>query len=415
MLRAFLTAVLVAGLCTAMAVPGAGADTGLLPFGCANPAGAGRASLLPAAPGSTQSRVTCFGRAVLGTGSLAPRATAGPVGYSPRQLQVAYRVAGLRSHGRTVAVVDAFDDPNAEADLAVYRQSYGLPACTTANGCFRKVNQNGQGTPLPAHDYGWAEEISLDLDAVSAICPDCHLLLVEAGAPEITPLMTAVDTAVRLGAAAVANSYGGVEDRSILAADAHLNHPGVAITAAAGDDGYGAQWPASSRYVTAVGGTTLRPASTPRGWGETVWRGTGSGCSAYEPKPSWQKDRSCARRTVGDVAAVADPATGLGVYDTYNSCAVAALCDALIRARSAAGLNGWAKIGGTSLAAPIVAAMYALAANKQRASYIYSHTGALYDVRSGANGRCGVSYLCSGRIGYDAPTGFGTPHGIGAF
>jgi subtilase family serine protease len=189
----------------------------------------------------------------------------------------------------------------------------------------------------------------------------------------------------------------------------------VAITAASGDEGYRVEWPASSRFVTAVGGTSLRPASNARGWTEQAWSHAGSGCSKYERKPSWQHDAGCPRRTVADVSADADPATGLGVYDTYNSCVLALLCAGLISSGAAQGLDGWAKIGGTSLSAPIIAAMYALAGNHASARYSYLHRAALYDVRSGSNGSCGGSYLCTARPGYDGPTGLGTPHGVGGF
>jgi hypothetical protein len=410
-------AALAAAATVAVAEPGAGAAlplTGLLPFGCANPLGHTASGLLPAAQGSVRTGLTCFGAVRQGTGFLDPQASPGPVGLGPADIQSAYRLAGADARGRTVAVVDAFDDPHAEADLAVYRKAYGLAPCTSDDGCFRKLNQRGAQTPLPAPDYGWAEEISLDLDAVSATCPTCHILLVEADSPGVRALMTAVDTAVRLGAAAVANSYGGTEDKSVLAADRHLDHRGVSITAASGDAGYGVEWPASSRFVTAVGGTTLRRASNARGWSERAWSGSGSGCSRFEPKPAWQRDRGCARRTVADVSAVADPATGLGVYDTYNNCLLALLCDTLISTGAAQGLNGWAQVGGTSLAAPVVAAIYALAGEHPKARWAYEHRRALHDVRSGANGRCG-SYLCTARRGYDGPTGLGTPRGLDAF
>jgi subtilase family serine protease len=413
-----VTAVLGAAMCVAAVVPGAGATTllgGLLPFGCANPASHHSSSLLPAAQGSARSGVTCFGRVVRGAGFLSPQATPGPVGYGPAQIQSAYKLTGKKAGGRIVAVVDAYDDPKAESDLAGYRAAYGLPPCTTANGCFKKLNQDGAPSPLPARDYGWAEEISLDLDAVSAACPDCHILLVEANSPDQAPLMAAIDSAVRNGAVAVSNSYGGAEDKTILAADKHLNRSGIAIVAASGDEGYAVEWPASSRYVTAVSGTTLKAAANARGWSETAWAGAGSGCSRYEAKPSWQHDRSCPRRTVSDVSAVANPATGLGVYDSYNSCLLAVLCDALIRSGAAQGLNGWAKIGGTSLSTPIVAAIYALAGNKQKAAYAYSRRSFLTDVKSGANGSCNSSYLCTAKTGYDGPSGLGTPLGLGAF
>ena len=403
-------------LCTALAAAPAGATTpgGLLPFGCANPSGHRATGVLPAAEGSVASAITCFGSVVVGAGSVRPDATGGPVGYGPSQIRSAYNLFGKSGKGRLVAVVDAYDDPKAESDLAVYRQAQKLPPCTTANGCFQKLDQSGRRTRVPARDYGWAEEISLDLDAVSATCPDCHILLVEANSAEVGPLMAAVDTAVRHGAVAVANSWGGREDGSILSADTHLNHPGVAITAASGDDGYGVQWPASSRYVTGVGGTTLKSTTSGRGWTETAWSGAGSGCSRYEPKPSWQHDGSCKKRTVADVAAVANPSTGLGVYDTFNNCTSASLCDTMISRQAAKGLNGWAKIGGTSLSAPVVAAIYAIAGNHKGASWAYSHR-AFYDVASGANGHCSGSYLCTAKAGYDGPTGLGSPHGLNGF
>ena len=244
------------GLTVGLAAPGAGASTGAAPvrsllttfvdFGCANPANRLSRTLLPAAHPSVSSGATCFGRVATQKGRLGPTVTSGPVGLGPTQIRSAYKLAGLSAGGRTVGIVDAYDDPKAESDLAAYRKAYGLPSCTTANGCFRKVNQNGAASPLPANDYGWAEEISLDLDAVSAACPDCHILLVEANTPDTAPLMTAVDTAVRLGASAVSNSYGGAEDSTVTASDVHLNHPGVAITASSGDSGYGVEWPASS-------------------------------------------------------------------------------------------------------------------------------------------------------------------------
>jgi subtilase family serine protease len=401
-------------------VGGAGATTqrsllgSLLDLGCANSANRHSDSLLPAARPAA-GHATCFGKFV-STNGRGPDVTAGPVGYGPTQIQSAYKLAGLHANGRTVAIVDAFDDPKAEADLGAFRKAYGLAACTTANGCFRKVNENGTASPLPAGDYGWAEEISLDLDAVSSACPDCHILLVEANSATDADLMTALDSAVRLGAVAVSNSYGGAEDSSIRTEDAHLNRPGVAITASTGDDGYGVSWPASSQYVTAVGGTTLSTASNSRGWTETVWSGAGSGCSAYEPKPSWQHDTGCAKRTVGDVSADADPNTGLGVYDTYNSCGTSTFCDFLISIGAVQGLDGWAQVGGTSLSSPLIASVYALAGNSVTyGSAPYANPGALFDVTSGSNGSCGGSYLCTGGPGYDGPTGLGTPDGTGAF
>ena len=323
-----------------------------------------------------------------------------PSGYSPSDLQSAYNLpSSTAGSGQTVAIVDAYDDPNAESDLSVYRSQYGLPACTTANGCFRKVNQNG-GTRYPRASTGWAEEISLDLDMVSAICPNCHILLVEANNNSLTNLGTAVNEAATLGANAISNSYGGGESSSDTTYDStYYNHPGHAITASSGDNGYGVEYPAASQYVTAVGGTTLNKANNSRGWSETAWSGAGSGCSAYDPKPGWQNDSGCSKRTVADVSAVADPNTGVAVYDSYNQ-------------------PGWLVFGGTSVASPIIASVYALAGNAgsvNYGSYPYSHTGNLNDVTSGSNGSCGGSYLCTAGPGYDGPTGNGTPNGTGAF
>ncbi|MER0449266.1 putative Ig domain-containing protein [Streptomyces sp. Edi4] len=360
---------------------------------CAQPAKAGMMSCLALARTDVQHH---FG--------ISPNAL--PSGYGPSDLQSAYALPSNAGAGTTVAIVDAQDDPSAESDLATYRSQYGLPACTTANGCFQKADQNG-GTNYPTADSGWAGEISLDVDMVSAVCPQCHILLVEANSANMDDLGTAVNRAVAMGAKYVSNSYGGSEDSTDPSSDSsYFNHPGVAITVSSGDSGYGVEYPAASQYVTSVGGTSLSRASNSRGWSESVWgtssggQGAGSGCSAYDPKPSWQKDTGCAKRTVADVSAVADPATGLAVYDSYQA-------------------SGWNVYGGTSASSPIIAGVYALAgtpaANTTPASYPYAHTSALNDVTSGANGSCSPSYLCTAGSGYDGPTGLGTPNGTAAF
>jgi subtilase family serine protease len=329
-----------------------------------------------------------------------------PSGYGPADLQSAYALPGSSAGtGRTVAIVDAYDQPNAASDLAAYRAQYGLPACaagTAATACFRKVNQSGASSPLPAKNSGWGVEISLDIEMVSAICPNCQILLVEANSNSYADLGAAVNRAVAMGAVAVSNSYGGGEGSSETSYDtSYFNHPGVAITASSGDSGYGVEYPAASRYVVAVGGTTLSKANTTqRGWTETAWSGAGSGCSAYESKPAWQADSGCARRSVADVSAVADPSTGVAVYDSYN-------------------YGGWLVVGGTSVASPIIASTYALAGTPASgtypASYLYANPALLNDVTSGSNGSCGGSYLCTAGTGYDGPTGLGTPNGTGAF
>jgi subtilase family serine protease len=342
------------------------------------------------------------------TGAVArPATAAAPSGYGPADLRSAYALPSTGGSGQTVAIVDAYDDPNAASDLAAYRAQYGLPPCTTANGCFKKVSQSGSTTSLPAADAGWAEEESLDLDMVSATCPSCHILLVEASSASMSNLGTAVNRAVTMGAKFVSNSYGGGESSADTSYDSsYFNHPGVAITVSAGDSAYGAEYPAASKYVTSVGGTALRRSSTTRGWTETVWKtnsteGTGSGCSRYDAKPTWQKDTGCSKRTIADVSAVADPATGVAVYDTYG------------------GDPGWEVFGGTSASSPIIASVYALAGTPSTgstpASFPYAHTSSLNDVTSGNNGSCSPSYLCTAGAGYDGPTGLGTPKGTTAF
>lgn len=327
-----------------------------------------------------------------------PAATSAPVGLGPADLRSAYNLttATTAGVGRTIAIVDAYDDPTAESDMNAYRAKFGIAGCTTANGCFRKLDQNG-GASYPRGDAGWGQEISLDLDMASAICPNCHVMLIEAKTSSMANLGTAVNTAARLGANVISNSYGGSEYPSETSADTtYFNHPGIALTVSSGDSGYGVEYPAASRYVTAVGGTTLRRATGTRGWSETAWSGAGSGCSAYELKPTWQKDAGCARRTVADVSAVADPNTGVSVYDTFRS-------------------SGWLAFGGTSVAAPLVGGVYAL--NGGAANYgsdPYAHLGSLFDVIGGSNGSCGGSYLCTALGGYDGPTGLGTPNGTGA-
>src|SRR6266568_3596254 len=346
-----------------------------------------------ACPAAASGHARCFAR--LAT-SVLPDAASAPVsaaasgsavrGYGPADLRSAYALPSTtRGAGQTVAIVAAFDHPDAESDLAHYRSFFGLPSCTRANGCFRKVNQRGGSTP-PRADAGWAQEISLDLDMVSAVSPRCHLLLVEADSNSLANLGAAVSRAASMGAKVISNSYGAPESQGLRNANAAFNHPGHVLTAAAGDSGFGLSFPASSQYVTAVGGTRLTRSSNARGWTESVWSGTGGGCSG---------------RTVADVSAVADPATGVAMYHTF-------------------GVRGgpWFKAGGTSVSAPIIAGVYALAGNAgsvRYGSFPYSHTGALHDVTSGANGSCGGSYLCTAMRGYDGPSGLGTPNGSGAF
>jgi hypothetical protein len=323
----------------------------------------------------------------------AKAASAGPP-YTPADIQDAYELtakAALASD-QTVAIVDAFDDPNAESDLAAYRSRYGLPPCTTANGCFRKVNQTG-GTVMPAPDTGWAGEIALDLDMVSAVCPHCKILLVETNDNSTSNLIAGILEASALGATQISNSWGGNEYSAESYYDTLLNPLSVPITVSSGDDGYGVEYPASSQHVTAVGGSSLTPASNSRGWTETAWDGAGSGCSRYIAKPSWQHDTGCSKRMVADVSAVADPETGVIVYNTYG------------------GGGPWWQVGGTSAAAPIVAASYALLGGEVTGpSYAYDNPRSFNDVQTGSNGSCTYLYFCNSYVGLDGPTGIGTPN-----
>lgn len=327
-----------------------------------------------------------------------PRLTrnAVPAGYGPSDLRNAYKVTGSGSSSYTIAIVDAYGYPNAESDLATYRSQYGLPPCTTSNGCFKKVNETG-GTAYPRTNTGWDQEEALDLDMASAMCPGCHILLVQATSASFSDLATAENYAAA-HANAVSNSYGGGESGSNSYESAY-NHSGKAITVSSGDGGYGVEFPASSPHVTAVGGTSLSRASNNRGWNEVVWSGAGSGCSAVYQKPSWQTDGNCARRTVADVSAVADPNTGVAVYGPVTS-----------------RRSGWMVFGGTSVASPLVAGVYGV--NGTSADYgsnPYGDLAGLFDVTSGSNGSCGGSYLCTAQAGYDGPTGLGTPDGASAF
>jgi hypothetical protein len=411
-------------------------------------AAAGRPSLpggvRPACAAPTQPRqMSCMAlgpSAKLPGGRISTAATQAPL--SATQLQNAYNLASAAASaatdGELVAVVDAYNDPNAVSDLASYRSMEGLPACnsSTEAGCLTIVNQNGQPSPLPGVDTGvnggtpggWELEESLDIDMISAICPGCHILLVEANSLNASDLYPAENAAVSYGAKFIGNSWGGTEFPGEYQADStYFNHPGVAITFAAGDYGYdgnlapselntaplGTDYPAVSQYVTAVGGTTLTMSGNTR-TAETVWSGTGSGCSEASGKPSWQVDTSasggCLNRTGNDVAAVADPNTPVAVYDSYP-------------------YNGLTldstSAGGTSVGAPIIAGVYALAgapkAGTYPSQYPYQHTSAFNAITSGSNGTCesGRAYLCSGTdysgTTYNAPAGWGTPNGIGAF
>lgn len=380
-----------------------------------------------ACPSPTAGQLTCAvlvsPPALTQTGSAASTT---PAGYNPGQLQDAYGLqASNEGMRQTVAVIEAGGDPNAESDLGVYRTQYGLPACTSSDGCLTIINQTG-GTTLPPPDTGYTQQIPTDLDMISALCPNCHILVVEADDNAITNLGQAVDEAVSQGAKIVDFSYSGPEDPSEASQwDPYFNHPGVAITAAAGNTGYTygpVNYPAASPYVTAVGGTVLDASGATgctasqagsRGWCETAWSQTTSGCSEYEPQPTWQGATGCTGRADNDIAAIASstasPSAPVAVYDSYND-------------------SGWVEAGETGVAAPIIAGIYADAGTPgtgdNPAAYPYQHPGGGYinpgtayhyfdglnDITAGSTGsNCSPADLCTAGPGWDGPTGTGTP------
>jgi hypothetical protein len=354
------------------------------------------------------------------------------LGYGPSQLQAAYNLTSASADdgaGTTVAVVDAYNDPTVATDLATYRSDAGLPALTS--GQFTVYNQEGETSPLPsAPPTGddWTIEESLDVEMVSAICPLCNIDLVEADSDQtnsdgIPNLFIAEQTAaMTLGAKYISNSWSGSEttigsDETTIDSE-YFGVPGVVYVAGASDLGYsgGMYYPAASPNVVSVGGTSLTTASNSRGWTESVWNDSygapGSGCSAYEPQPSWQTSVSSiasacpGHRVDNDVAADADPNTGAAIYDSSAQTHV-----------------GWWEYGGTSEATPIIAAVFALAGNdgnngNNAADSIYTHTGDLNEVTASNNGTCTESVLCTATGAantYNGPTGWGTPDGITGF
>lgn len=322
-------------------------------------------------------------------------------GYQPVHLQGAYGVSTMAvsgGTGQTVAIVTAFIDEYIENDLGVYRSTFGLPPCTVASGCLTIDVPNGN-RPMP--DTAWGEETALDTEMVSAICPNCNIVVVEAKSAKISDLASAVDEAASYKPIAINNSYATSEDSKTDALQSHYDHANIAIVAGAGDTGYGPNFPAVAPNVVSVGGTSLPQNPDGTFAPQIVWGGSGSGCSAYVAKPKWQTDAGCKYRTVNDIAALADPQTGVAGYSTYG--------------------NGWAVYGGTSIASPIVAAMYALvgtAKGMQDASALYTAPQGSLAWILGTNGTCPstASYLCmAAGLGYNGPAGNGVPYGLAAF
>jgi subtilase family serine protease len=397
----------------AAAVPGA-ATAGTLPTPAA------RAACPVARPGQVRCLTlyapqTAVNRAIAkkAAGIRVPDRSTTPKGWGAKSIEAAYQLPVTKGAGQTIGIVDAFSTPDLASDLGVYRKEYGLPPCTTASGCLRIVNQEGKPSPLPRPDpLGWGVEETLDVSMVSAACPRCKIIVVEGKTPSFRNLALAEDTAVRLGANVVSNSYDARESGFTQVYAKYYNQPGHVIVASSGDYGYtAALFPANLASVTAAGGTKLSQAKNARGWTEQVWNNglgaSGSGCSAYVAKPSWQHDPHCPGRTVGDVAAVA---TNIPIYDSSVS----------------KRLGGpWLTVSGTSASSPLIAAVYGLAGNAAtvKPGYEYAHASALFDITKGNNdwfnrahgASRGYDYLCVAKKGYDGPTGLGTPDGAGAF
>jgi Subtilase family len=376
----------------------------------------------PVCPGpAAEGFARCFAHVVVdGHGS--PATSPIPSGYGPAQFHGAYSLPVSAPIAQTIAIVDAYDDPTIRTDLTRYDQFYGVPdpptcTATITSSCFEKVNQSGATSPLPSKNSGWALEIALDVETAREICQNCKIALVEASSSSGANLNAAEETAaVVLGATEISNSWGTSSEYSgELSENAHFNHPRIAITVASGDNGYERfGFPAASADVIDAGGTTLNVTQAQPGgvysWAkETTWSGSGSGCSLYFYPRTWQTTAlgwggtGCAGRGVADVAADADPNTGAAVYDStkYN------------------GRSGWFQVGGTSLASPLIAGVYALAGNAASAEYPasipYAHVSSLHDVTSGPNtGSCATT-ACKAGPGYDGPTGVGTPNGTAGF
>lgn len=332
--------------------------------------------------------------------------SAGPTGYGPLHLQEAYSLRDVRikGKGQIIALVDAFHDPTAEADLGTFDTQFGLPACTTANGCFQVVYQTG--IRPPADTSGWSNEIAIDTQWAHAIAPGAAIMLVEANSNTFRDLLAAVDVAVSRGATVVSMSWGGSESSNEGQSDSHFEVPGVTFVCSSGDSGHGVQYPAASPFVVGVGGTSLTLASNAVWKSETAWVGSGGGKSRFEAEPSYQASaQTSGKRGVPDVAYDADPNTGVPAYNS-NACAAC--------------FTGWQQWGGTSIGAPQWAALFARA-NAARAMagkgplslphiVLYAAPASNYhDIVSGSNGGCGL--LCTAGAGYDFVTGLGSPIG----
>ena len=348
-------------------------------------------------------RFHCLAQVHKSNNTLAVKQFAAPAGFGPPDLQAAYNIPATITASPTVAIVDAYGYTALESDLGKYRAQYGLPACTIANGCLKVVNSTGLTSPLPPNPPAaddWTVETALDVDMVSAACPTCKILVIQANDPGDT-LLTAQATAKQLGATVISNSWGGAEQPGTpaTAEEAYFNQAGVTVFVASGDNGYndagqGPDYPGTSQYAIAVGGTALVKDGSARGWSEHAWTSGGSACSLSIPKPAYQDLSPCQYKATTDIAAVGDPATGLAVYNAAN--------------------GGWISVGGTSASSPFVAAIFAATGNGavMTGKFVKDNAAKLFDVLTGTNGTCpaGTGLLCTATAGWDGPTGYGTPN-----
>lgn len=377
--------------------------TGLLAGGLAGGA-AGSTPVRPAGHGPTPTyRPVCPPSAPVQCRSLVRTDVRGlapdgaPNGYGPADIISAYNLP-KGGKGVTVAITGLGGYSKAESDLATYRSTYGLPACTIKSGCLTLVNEDGETDPLPPDNPSWWGESALDMDMVSASCPQCKILYVESNPNEdITGLLRSINTAVDLGARIVTNSWGAYNDGPWLDRDyaQYFRHPHHVILFASGDIGYGDAEP-NSKYLVMVGGTSLRTAQGKRGWTESVWNGSTSWCTPENKAARWMPNVGCKGRLMVDVSAVGDPATGVAVN-----------------------VNGiWHVEGGTSASSPLLAGVYALGGNAssmKASKSLYSASKGFYDVTEGSDGSCTPAIFCTAQKGYDAASGMGTPNGIAAF
>jgi subtilase family serine protease len=332
------------------------------------------------------------------------------VGLTPGQIRHQYGFDQISNvgAGQTIAIVDAYEHPFIESDLAIFNQAFGLPACTTSNGCFRKI----YASQHPGVDTLWDLEIALDVEWAHAIAPAAKLILVEAKTAHLTDLVQAVDVAVQNGASVVSMSWGTPEFNGETAFDNHFVASNVTFVAASGDFGNPAFYPAASPFVTAVGGTTLN-STTANYAGEVAWSGSGGGLSPYETEPHYQAvfkipNDPNGRRGLPDVAYNGDPTTGNAIYTSMPY----------------QGAKGWLQIAGTSVGAPQWSALFAIvnslrvaagrpllsganASLYDSASTAKSYAANYHDILSGSNGTCGTT--CNTSSGYDYVTGIGSP------